>query len=174
MTAEGASGGICGSVACPPSAMKLCLAVSVIAALGVVAPSAASAQSPSAYRAQLNRHCRTFTPKFKRIEADIRKAVSTKDPKLLAYALGQGLALNLRQDAYIEKVPVPVAMRTQMVPTLRLLKTVDRHARLALRNGNNGNGRGFQTELEKVNRLVPTLNTRLDRAGLRDCGSNQA
>jgi hypothetical protein len=154
--------------------MKLYLAVIASAALGVVAPSAAAAQSPSAYRAQLNRHCRTFTPKFKRVEADIKKAVSTKDPKLLAYALGQGLALNLKQDAYIEKVRVPVAMRTQMVPTLRLLRTVDRHARLALRNGNNGNGRGFMTELEVVNRLVPMLNKRLDRAGLRDCGSNQA
>jgi hypothetical protein len=97
--------------------MKLCLAVIVSVALAVVAPSAASAQSPSAYRTQLNRHCRTFTPKFKRIEADLKKAVSTKDPKLLAYALGQGLALNLKQDAYIERVPVPAAMRTQMLPT---------------------------------------------------------
>jgi hypothetical protein len=131
-------------------------------------------QSPAAYRAQLNRHCRTFTPKFKRLEADLKKAVSTKDPKLLAYALGQGLALNLKQDAYIERVPVPVAMRTQMVPTLRLLRTVDRHARLALLNGNNGDGRGFMTEVEEVNRLVPILNKRLDRAGLRDSGSNQA
>ena len=154
--------------------MKLYLAVIAAAALGVVAPPVATAQSPSAYRAQLNRHCRTFTPKFKRIEADLKKAVSTKDPKLLANALGQGLALNLKQNAYIERAPVPVAMRTQMVPTLRVLRTVDRHARLALRNGNNGNGRGFRTELEAVNRLVPTLNKRLDRAGLRDCGSNQA
>jgi hypothetical protein len=65
------------------------LAVIVSVALAVVAPSAVSAQSPSAYRAQLNRHCRTFTPRFKRIEADLKKAVGTKDPKLLAYALGQ-------------------------------------------------------------------------------------
>jgi hypothetical protein len=156
------------------SAVKLYLAVIAIAALGVLAPSAAAAQSPAAYRAELNRHCRTFTPKFKRIEADLKKAVSTKDPKLLAYALGQGLALNLKQDAYIERVQVPAAMRTEMVPTLRLLRTVDRHARRALLNGNNGNGRGFMTEVEEVNRLVPMLNKRLDRAGLRDCGSNQA
>jgi hypothetical protein len=154
--------------------MKLYLAVIASAALGVVAPSAAVAQSPSAYRAQLNRHCRTFTPKFKRVEADLKKAVSTKDPKLFASALGQGLALNLKQDAYIEEVPVPAAMRTQMVPTLRLLRTLDRHARLALLDGNKRDRRGFITEVEEVDRLVPLLNKRLDRAGLRDCGSSQA
>jgi len=154
--------------------MKLFLAVIAIAALGVVAPSAAPAQSPSAYRAQLNRHCRTFTPKFKRIEANLKKAVSTKDPKLLAAALGLGLALNLKQDAYIEKVPVPAAMRSQMVPTLRLLKTVDRHARLALLYANKKDLQRFMTEIKEIDRLVPLLNKRLDRAGLRDCGSNQA
>jgi len=154
--------------------MKLYLAVIATAALGVVAPSAALAQSPSAYRAQLNRHCRTFTPKFKRIEANLKKAVSTKDPKLLAAALGLGLALNLKQDAYIEKVPVPAAMRTQMVPTLRLLMTVDRHARLALLDANKRDLQRFMTEIRKIDRLVPILNKRLDRAGLRDCGSNQA
>ena len=154
--------------------MKLFLAVIATAALGVVAPSAALAQSPSAYRAQLNRHCRTFTPKFKRIEANLKKAVRTKDPKLLAAALGLGLALNLKQDGYIEKVPVPAAMRTQMVPTLRLLRTVDRHARLALTEANKKDLQRFMTEIKAIDRLVPLLNKRLDRAGLRDCGSNQA
>jgi hypothetical protein len=154
--------------------MKLYLAVIATAALGVFAPSAALAQSPSAYRAQLNRHCRTFTPKFKRIEANLKKAVSTKDPKLLAAALGLGLALNLKQDAYIEKVPVPAAMRTQMGPTLRLLRTVDRHARLALLDANKKDLQRFMTEIKAIDRLVPLLNKRFDRAGLRDCGSNQA
>src|SRR6059058_6668570 len=108
--------------------VKLSLALIACAVLGIVAPSAAVAQTPSAYRAQLNGHCRTFTPKFKQVEANLRRAVSTKDPKLLASALGQGLVLNLRQDAYIEKVPVPAALRTQMVLTLRLLRTVDKDA----------------------------------------------
>jgi hypothetical protein len=154
--------------------MKLSLAVIATAALGVVAPSAAVAQSPGAYRAQLNRHCRAFTPRFKRIEADLKKAADAKDPKLLAYALGQGLALNLKQDAYIARVPVPAPLRARMVPTLRLLRTVDRHSRLALLKGNRGDGQGFRTEVEAINRLVPRLNKRLDGAGLRDCGSNQA
>ena len=82
--------------------------------------------------------------------------------------------LNLKQDAYIEKVPVPAAMQTQMGPTLRLLRTVDRHARLALLDANKKDLQGFMTEIKAIDRLVPLLNKRLDRAGLRDCGSNQA
>jgi hypothetical protein len=30
------------------------------------------------------------------------------------------------------------------------------------------------TEIKAIDRLVPLLNKRFDRAGLRDCGSNQA
>src|SRR3954451_12476302 len=154
--------------------MKLALAVIASAALGVVAPSTAFAQSPSAYRAQLNRHCRTFTPKFKQVEANVKRAVATKDPKLLASALGRGLVLNLNQDAYIEKIPVPAALHTQMAPILRLLRTVDRHARLALLDANTHSVQGFMTEVKAIERAVSVLNKRLDRAGLRDCGSNQA
>jgi hypothetical protein len=154
--------------------MRFHLAVLGTAALGVVASSAAFAQSPASYRAQLNGHCRTFTPKFKRVERDIEKAAKARDLKAVAYALGRGLALNLAQDAYIERVPVTGAMRMQMVPILRLLRTLDRHARLALHNATKGDGRGFMAEVNEVDRVVPTLNKGLDRAGLRDCGSNQA
>jgi hypothetical protein len=115
----------------------------------------------------------TFTPKFKRIERNIEKAAKARDLKAVAYALGQGLALNLAQDAYIERVPAPAAMRTQMAPILRLLRTLDRDARLALRNATKGDGRGFMAEVKEADRIVPTLNKRLDRADLRDCGSNQ-
>jgi hypothetical protein len=153
--------------------MRFHLAVLGTADLGVVASSAAFAQSPASYRAQLNRHCRTFTPKFKRIERNIEKAAKAKDLKAVAQALGRALALNLAQDAYIERVPAPAAMRTQMAPILRLLRTLDRHARLALRNATKGDGRGFMAEVNEADRIVPTLNKRLDRADLRDCGSNQ-
>jgi hypothetical protein len=157
-----------------PWHMRFRLAVLATAALVVVAPSPALAQSPAGYRAQLNRQCRTFTPKFKRVERDIEKAAKAKDLKGVAHALGRGLALNLAQDTYIEGVPVPAAMRTRMVPILRLLRTLDRHARLALRNATKGDGRGFMAAVNEVDRIVPTLNKRLDRVGLRDCGSNQA
>jgi hypothetical protein len=61
-----------------------------------------------------------------------------------------------------------------MGPTLRLLRTVDRHARLALLDANKKDLQRFMTEIKAIDRLVPLLNKRFDRAGLRDCGSNQA
>jgi hypothetical protein len=73
-----------------PWQLRFHLAVLGTAALGVVASSAAFAQSPASYRAQLNRHCRTFTPKFKRIERNIEKAAKAKDLKAVAQALGRG------------------------------------------------------------------------------------
>jgi hypothetical protein len=60
-----------------------------------------------------------------------------------------------------------------MVPIRRLLRTLDGHARLALHHATKRDGRGFMAEVNEVDRIVPTLNKRLDRAGLRDCGSNQ-
>ena len=49
----------------PRLPMKIYAAVIVTVALGVVAPSAASAQTPAGYRAQLNGLCRSYTPKFR-------------------------------------------------------------------------------------------------------------
>jgi len=65
-------------------------------------------------------------------------------------------------------------MRAQMTPILRLLRTADGHARLALRKGAMGDGPGMIAELDKISKLAQPLDGRLDRAGLRDCGSNQS
>ena len=154
--------------------MKLYVAVIVTVALGVVAPSAASAQTPAGYRAQLNGLCRGYTPKFRADQKVMQKATRAKDWKAFGYALGHYLALALAQDRQIESTPVPSAMRTQMTPILRLLRTADGHARLALRNAVMGDSRGMVAELDKISKLTQPLNARLDRAGLRDCGSNQS
>ena len=154
--------------------MKLYAAVIVTLALGVVAPSAASAQTPAGYRAQLNGLCRGYTPKFRADRKAMQKATKAKDWKAFGYALGHYLALALAQDRQIESTPVPSAMRTQMTPILRLLRTADGHARLALRKGAMGDSRGMVAELDKISKLAQPLDGRLDRAGLRDCGSNQS
>ena len=154
--------------------MKLYAAVIVTVTLGVVAPSAASAQTPAGYRAQLNGLCRGYTPKLRADEKAIQRATKAKDWKAVGYALGHYLVLALAQDRQIESTPVPSAMRTQMTPVLRLLRKADGHARLALRKGAMGDSRGMIVELEKISKLAETLNARLDRAGLRDCGSNQS
>ena len=113
--------------------MKLYAVVIITVALGVVAPSTASAQSPAGYRAQLNGLCRGYTPKFRADQKAMQKATKAKDWKAFGYALGHYLALALAQDRQIESTPVPSGMRTQMTPILRLLRTADGHARLAAR-----------------------------------------
>ena len=37
-----------------------------------------------------------------------------------------------------------------------------------------GDSRGMVAELDKISKLAQPLDGRLDRAGLRDCGSNQS
>jgi hypothetical protein len=153
--------------------MKLFVVVILTAALGVVAPSAASAQTPAGYRAQLNRLCRSYTPKLRADQKAMQEATKAKAWKAFGYALGHYLALALTQDRQIESTPVPRAMRTQMTAILRLLRTADGHARLALRKATLGDSSGMLAELSKISKLAQPLNRRLDRAGLRDCGSNQ-
>ena len=145
----------------------------VVAALALGAQSAAAAPTPSSYRAQLNRLCRSYTPKLKQDAEKMRQALTAKQPRAFGLALAHSIRLTLAQDAAIEKAPVPSAMRAQMRPILRLFRTADGHLRRAAQFGSNGNVRGVLGELQQVAKLSPPLNRRLDRAGLRDCGSNQ-
>jgi hypothetical protein len=145
----------------------------VIAALALGSQSAAAAPSPASYRAQLNRLCRSYTPKLKRDAEKMRQALTAKQPREFGLALAHSIRLTLAQDAAIEKAPVPVAMRAQMKPILRLFRTADGHLRRAAQFGSKGNVRGVLGELQQIAKLSPPLNRRLDRAGLRDCGSNQ-
>jgi hypothetical protein len=56
--------------------MKLYAAAIVTVALGVVAPSAASGQTPAGYRAQLNGLCRGYTPNFRADHKAMQKATA--------------------------------------------------------------------------------------------------
>jgi hypothetical protein len=154
--------------------MKLYVAAILVAALGIVAPSAASAQTPAGYRAQLNGLCRGYTPKFRADQKAMQTAAKTKDWKAFGFALGHYLGLALAQDKQIERTPVPAPMRTQMTPILRVLRTADSYARLALSKAATGDTRGMIAELDQISKLTRSLNGRLDRAGIRDCGSNQS
>jgi hypothetical protein len=103
----------------------------------------------------------------------MRQAANAKNAEAYGAALGHAIRLILTQDAYIERAPVPVAMRAQMKPILQLFRTADSYLRSAVRRGINHDVRGMLVEFNKVAKLTPALNRRLDRAGLRDCGSNQ-
>ena len=154
--------------------MKRFVALLVIAALALAAQAAAATPSPASYRAQLNRLCRSYTPKLKRDEQDLRQALKVHDAADFGLALAHMMRLTLAQDAAIVRAPVPAAMRAQMKPILRLFRTADVHVRRAAKFGTSGNVQGVLKELQETAKLTPELNRRLDHAGLRDCGSNQA
>jgi hypothetical protein len=149
-------------------------AMSLVPALLFGTAAAASASTPAAYRAQLNGLCRSYTPKLKRLEANMAGAQRANDPHAYGVYLGRSIALALEEDGRIERTPVPAAMRAQMTPIVRDLKLADSHARLTIADALHGDAKAMLAELGKMAQLAPSLNRRLDRAGLRDCGSNQS
>jgi hypothetical protein len=153
--------------------MRRSLVLVIVVALSFGASTAAAAPTPSTYRAQLNRLCRSYTPKLRRDAQDMRRALKVNDAADFGLALAHMMRLTLAQDAAIARTPVPAAMRAQMTPILRLFRMADVHIRRAAKFGTAGNVRGVLKELQDTSKLTPELNRRLDRAGLRDCGSNQ-
>lgn len=152
---------------------RIVTALAVAATLQVGAADAAAAATPAAYRTQLNRICRSYTPRFHALDRDLKAAVKAKDGVRYGRDLGQVLVLALLQDAQIQAVSVPLAMRAQMTPIRRTLRVIDAHARAAVTKAQRQDGQGMLAELQAIQRLTPPLNKQFDRAGLRDCGSNQ-
>jgi hypothetical protein len=91
----------------------------------------------------------------------------------MAYDLGLGLALTLRQDGEIERVLVPPELRRLMAPRLRLLRTIDGLVRRFFASARAGDQTLALVELNQITTLARPLNSLFDSAGLRDCGSNQ-
>jgi hypothetical protein len=149
-------------------------AVVLVTTLALLAVGAASAATPAAYRAQVNGICRSYTPTGKKLEAAMKQAETKKDYRAYGVALGELLILNLSQDRRIEAVPVPRPLKAQMRPILARLKKIDAHTNLALLRARQGNSKGLAAELNAIAKLAKPLNAQLDKAGLRDCGSNQS
>lgn len=153
--------------------MKRSAIALVVAVLVLGSQAAAAAPTPASYRAQLNRLCRSYTPKMKADQQTMQAALKANHAKVFGAALADLMRLTLEQDARIRRTPVPPALRAQMNPILRLFAMADVHVRRAAAYGSKGNVRGVLSELQLTAKITPQLNRRLDRAGLRDCGSNQ-
>lgn len=151
--------------------MKVVVLVSLLALL---CAGAASAATPAAYRTQVNGICRGYTPTAKKIETAMKRGAAKKDYHAYGVALGELMILNLTQDRRIEAVRVPSAFRVQMTPILARLKKIDAHTRQALLKAQQGDGTGLGAELTTIDTLAKPLNAQLDKAGLRECGSNQS
>jgi hypothetical protein len=133
----------------------------------------ASSGRAAAYRNQVNGICRSYTPRLKKVEANAIAAKKAGDRHQIAYDLGLSLALTLRQDMAIERVPVPQELRRKMAPRLRLLRTIDGLVRRFFASAQAGDETLALVELHQITTLARPLNAMFDSAGLRDCGSNQ-
>jgi hypothetical protein len=134
---------------------------------------AAAAPTPTAYRAELNAICRANTVKLHQLVGRMAASRKAGDERAFAFALGEYFGLGLREDATIERAPVPMALRSQMAPVVSVLRQADGHVRAVLAAIANGDRTNVQSELKAVVSLSGTINQGLDAAGLRDCGSNQ-
>ena len=144
----------------------------MLVALCAAAGANAAAPAPE-YKAKVSGICRSYTPKFNKLEATMRTAQRAKDLTAYGVAFGKLLVAGLAQDAEIEKVSVPLALRPQMTPILALLRKIDGYVRNALKKAGASDPVGMTVELTKVNPFADKLNKRFDAAGLRACGSGQ-
>ena len=152
--------------------MKLALLTVLTAAL-VLVSAAYATPTPTSYRSHVNAICRGYTARFKPIEAAESRAQAAGDAQALSNALARLLIGDLAQHRDIERTPVPVAMRAQMAPIVRLFKRVDAHFQLAFTHAHNGDSKGWDAEILSGVKAGGGINRMLDHAGLRDCGSNQ-
>jgi hypothetical protein len=133
----------------------------------------ASPGAAAAYRTRVNSICRTYTPKMKKVQADALRARRAGDTRRLAFAIGLGFGLALREDGEIERVPVPSELQRLMAPRLRALRAADGYIRRFLTSIRTGDRAAAVAALNKIGVLARPLNAMFDSAGLRDCGSNQ-
>jgi hypothetical protein len=149
-------------------------AVLIVAACALLSCAAATAAAtPTAYRAQLNGICRTYTPWFKKEMTTANSAQAAHDMASLAIALGHFERLWLGENARIEATPVPAALSAQMTPIIATLKQVDAHIKKQAARALAGDTASSAKEMNAAFSLASALTARYDAVALRDCGSNQ-
>jgi hypothetical protein len=154
--------------------MARAVVVAVVTALVAAAAATAAPANFVQYRAQVNGLCRSYTPTFKKLQADMANAKRAGDVHRYAYDFGKILGLTLAQGLRIEKTPVPADGRSRMAPTLRLLRTADAQLRRAIQAATAGDANAFKTQLTRLAKVAAPLNHSFDSVGLQDCGSRQS
>ncbi len=157
-----------------PASARICLGLVIAAAAPVATLGATAADANfAAYRVHVNGICRSYTPKFKRLEADMAKAKRAGNLHRYAYDFGTILGLTLAQGVRVEKTPVPADGRGKMAGPLRLLHASDAQLRRTLAAATAGDQNGFAAQLKKLAKISAPLNHSFDAVGLQDCGSRQ-
>jgi hypothetical protein len=140
---------------------------------GLTVLASATAATPVAYRAHVNAICAGYTPTVKQLSRQLAAAEKAKDGQAYGIALGKLIVLQLAEDRKVEAVPVPASLHVQMNRILTRLRQVDTHLRQSLAAAMAGDNAGMLAELNTVTKLGKPLNSWLDAAGLRECGSKQ-
>ena len=115
--------------------MKRAVLLAAVTALLAASATSAATANFTQYRARVNGICRSYTPKFKKLEADMATAKRAGDVHRYAYDFGKILGMGLAQGVTVEKTPVPADGRARMAPTLRLLHASDAQLRQEWRAG---------------------------------------
>jgi hypothetical protein len=151
---------------------RICLGLISVALVTAAGAEAADANF-AAYRTHVNGICRSYTSRFKGLEADMAKAQRAGNSHRYAYDFGTILGLTLAQGARVEKTPVPSDGRTRMAAPLRILHASDAQLRRTIAAATAGDASRFKSQLTKLAKVSAPLNHSFDAVGLQDCGSRQ-
>jgi hypothetical protein len=149
-----------------------CVLAAVAVGLGTAGPGTAGATSFAQYRQHVNKICRSYTPRLKRLDADVARAVRAGNANRAAADFRRLLQLTLAETVDIRKVSVPAGARARMRRPLRLLHGFQVQLRRVIASSRTS-AAALQLELEKLARMTPPLNRAFDSVGLQDCGSRQ-
>ena len=140
----------------------------------LLATSAATAATPAAYRAHVNRICSGYTPGLEKLAAQMDGAEAAGKQAAWRAAVVKFLNLSLQQNVRIEVVRIPSSLAPKMKPILRRMTLIDGHIRLALRDAKSGDTKAMISELLTIGGLRTPLNHALTVAGLKDCAAIKA
>src|SRR5438132_13633891 len=88
-----------------PARARICLGL-ISVALVAAAGAAAADVNFAAYKAHVNGICRSYTPKFKRLEADLAQAQRAGNSQSYAYGFRTILGLTLTQNVRVKTTPI--------------------------------------------------------------------
>jgi hypothetical protein len=149
-----------------------CVLAAFAVGLGTAGPGTAGSSSFAQYRLHVNKICRSYTPRLRRLDADVAKAVRAGNGNRAATDFRRLLQLTLAETVDIQKVSVPSDARAQMRRPLRLLHGFQAQLRRVIA-ASRTSAAALQVELETLAKVTPPLNRAFDSVGLQDCGSRQ-
>lgn len=144
----------------------------VAVGLGTAGPGTAAGTSFEQYRQHVNRICRSYTPRLKRLDSDIARAVRAGNANRAAGDFRQLLRLTLAETLDIQEVSVPANGRARMRRPLRLLHGFQVQLRRVITSSRTS-AAALEVELQRLARVTPPVNRAFDAVGLQECGSRQ-